>query len=98
MEEDKPSLEGYALWFQRNFNISLDSTPSVVYDFVIPKLQGDIEDSSFWKELLKNLQEYNDEYFLSHEYPLMKLDSPPVLVSKSYESLINKTYRKNILN
>ncbi|RXR15967.1 hypothetical protein EQG63_12060 [Flavobacterium amnicola] len=92
----KPNIDTYADWYKDKFDIHLDGKASSVYEYVIQKLFQDIENSNFWKDLQKNLINYNDEYYLENSYSLLKIDKIQ-LFSKSYKSLINKSYRKNIL-
>ena len=92
----KPTIETYEFWYKEKFNIELNLRPANVYKYIIQKLQTDIEDSKFWKGLQSNLIDYNDEYYLKNGYPLLRIEALN-LFSKSYSSLLNKTFRKNIL-
>lgn len=92
----KPSIENYGHWFEENFNIDLNSRPATVYKYVIQKLQTDVEDSSLWRNLQSDLADYNDEYYLKNGYPLLRIESIP-LYTKSYDSVLNKSFRKNVL-
>lgn len=92
----KPTIDTYQNWFKDKFEVDLDSKPASVYQYVIQMLYRDFEDSCFWKEFLSNIPNYNDEYYLINGYSLLKIEPIPIF-QKSYESLINKTFRKNIL-
>lgn len=92
----KPDLHSYEKWFQEKFGVEPYSKVSSIYEFVISKLLKDLEKSDFWKELNKNFSNYNDEYYLTYNYPLLKIESLQLL-AKPYKSLINKSFRKNIL-
>lgn len=92
----KPAIEEYPNWFKEKFEVELTIKPASVYDYVIQKLNKDLENSLFWKELQKNLIDYTDEYYLLHGYPLLKIENIPVFI-KSYSSVINKSFRKNII-
>ena len=92
----KPNINTYSKWFRNKFDIDLDSKPASIYQYIISKLQKDFENSSFWKEFLSNIANYNDEYYLIHEYPLLKIETIPIF-TKPYPSLLNKTFRKNVL-
>jgi ppGpp synthetase/RelA/SpoT-type nucleotidyltranferase len=93
----KPEFKQYNKWFKEAFDVDLDTIPSNIFDHVTTKLSVDLKKTEFWKGLQSNLVEYNDEYFLLHSYPLIKPE-PLVLHVKSYESLLNKSYRKNVLS
>jgi hypothetical protein len=57
----------------------------------------EIEDSAFWRRILRDRPEWNDEYYAKTQYLLFATSEEPKLVRKSFESLIIKTYRKNVL-
>lgn len=92
----KLSFDNYYEWTQENLGVDLAGKPSTIYQFVIQKIQSDITKCQLWVDLQGNLLNYNDEYYLASGYPLLK-NEPIPLFAKTYESLINKTYRKNIL-
>lgn len=93
----RPTIETYHSWFNEKFNIDLSTKPRSIYPYVIQKLNNDFENSLFWKELQGNINNYNDEYYLQNGYPLLKIE-PMQIYSKPYESLINKSFRKNVLS
>ena len=92
----KPGIEKYHYWVKEKFDIDLYSKPKQIYEYVSQKLFREFENTEFWIEFQQNLREYNDEYYLTNEYNLLKVEKIPLLL-KSYDSLVNKTYRKNIL-
>jgi hypothetical protein len=92
----KPDFKSYADWLKTNFQIDFQKKPQQVYKYVIQKLQNDLENSSFWQDLQLNIKNYNDEYYLQNEYSLMRVEKIPIF-QKSYDSVINKSFRKNIL-
>lgn len=92
----KPNFENYTEWFNEKFNIELYSKPSQIFEYVMQKLNNDVQGCHFWKELQENLQNYNDEYYLKNGYQLLRNDKLE-LFSKSYKSVLNKSFRKNIL-
>ena len=91
----KPKLSEYQDWFLQKFKIDLRSKSSSIYQYVLAKIKRDFEESDFWQSFNSNLVEYNDEYYLLNNYPLLKMSNIPVF-SKPYDSVINKSYRKNI--
>ena len=91
----KPNIDTYADWYKDKFEIHLDGKAASVYEYVIQKLFQDIENSIFWKDLQNNLINYNDEYYLENNYSLLKVDKIQ-LFSKTYKSLINKSYRNKL--
>jgi len=99
MAINKPNIQTYVnSWFFNQFGLELDVQPKSNYESEIKKLKNEFESCEFWKELLKNLQDFNDQYYLiNNEHWLLKKENYPKLVCKSYDSLIDKSYRKNII-
>lgn len=91
-----PTIKNYPAWFKDKFDFDLNGKSATVFQYVIQKLYSDFEKSDFWKQLEANLKNYNDEYYLRNGYQLLKVE-PLKLFSKSYQSLVNKSFRKNIL-
>ena len=49
--------------------------------------------------LEKSLNNFDEEYRLAHaNYPLFSNPAPPALLTKSFDSFLDKTYRINILH
>ena len=67
------------------------------HNLVIKNLKQDFEKSPFWIDLTDKLKDYNQEYQLKTGYDLLLSEQPPCVLVKSYESFINKTYRKNFI-
>ncbi len=53
--------------------------------------------SDFWKEVIENLQNYNQEYYAKTDYYLFKSNYNPEVLTKPYKSIESKCFRKNIL-
>lgn len=92
----KPTLNTYISWFRDKFEIDLESKPANIYEFISAKIQNDVEGGAFWTELNNNIENFNDEYYIQHSYPLLRKDHIK-LQKKTYISLIDKSFRKNIL-
>lgn len=98
MKHIKPeNMFEYISWLKSEFDITIDESTHVYYDSVSRKIRNDFEASLFWIELLKNLNEYNQEYYLNSGYKLLLSISHPTLLIKPFESFLLKSYRKNIL-
>lgn len=93
---EKPEFDKYPEWFEETFGVSLFGKAASIYQFVIQKLFADFTKSDFWNKLNNNIANYDDEYYLNHGYRLLKI-TPLDIYTKSYESVINKSFRKNIL-
>lgn len=98
MSKKKPEYKEYGDWLKNKHSIDVIEQANI-YKFVSAKMKSDFEKSTFWKTLTENLIDYNDEYRLNNKYPLlMQRESVPKIQIKSFESFLEKTYRKNILN
>jgi len=96
---DKPcSLEEYKDWLKNKPCIELTNLTQKHYETVQAKIKYDFENSACWKELNKEFQNYRDEYFSTRNgFDLFATDPNPELKLKPYDSLVEKTYRKNVI-
>ncbi len=98
MTQTKPTtIADYKKWMQDELKQEFSPKVSSHYNSISPKMKIDFENSQFWRDIQLQLDEFNNEYLLSTGYPLMTAHFSPVIVTKPYESLLNKTFRKNIL-
>lgn len=108
METSKPTEKEYKKWLKTRFGINfrVRKYNKLTYDENVKKIKKIVKNSDFWEELSKNIknQNYDEEYQSltgePGEYYLWRTpnESPPKLHKKPYESLILKTFRKNVLN
>jgi ppGpp synthetase/RelA/SpoT-type nucleotidyltranferase len=90
--------EEYKSWLRQKFGVFVDNRTKTHYDHVSISLKDQIEKSAIWLAILENLSNYNDEYFKNHNSNLFIVQKyKPEIVLKSYDSFIEKTYRKNVL-
>ena len=85
-------------WLKETLDFNIDSRYSFYYDTVIKQLKIDFEQSNFWGKVLKELQEINDKYFLKKGVHLLIPSNKPIIFTKNLDSLVNKAFRKNIIN
>jgi len=98
MDFEKPENIGqYKTWFFKKHKTIISSEIENHYDAVANKIMRDFQNHTFWKDLIKALQEINDEYLLSTGYPLLSSSNEPKFLIKPFDSFILKTFRKNIL-
>jgi len=90
------NIEKYKDWLRDEHEQEIKTNYKGYYDSIVSKIKFDFEKSDFWIELIKNLSEYHDEYFIETGYPLL-LEFQPIIDIKSFKSFFLKTYRKNIL-
>lgn len=98
MSEPKPTcVEEYLKWMRKTHNVEISNRTRVYYDSVVNKLRSDFSSHAFWQQLLGRWVEIHQDYQVKTTYPLFLDLSPPSLVVKPYDSFIEKTFRKNIL-
>lgn len=100
METNKPNIHYYQnSWFYEKFELEWDVQPKSNYESQIQKIRYDFEKGQFWSDLINYIQkDYNDEYYLIYNQKLLRNNIIPELLYKPYDSLIDKSFRKNILN
>ena len=92
---DRPS---YERWLKENFDVEIGERLEGRYDAVVNKVKRDFEASALWTRVCAELNDYDSAYRLrAQNYPLF-LDGgrEPQLVTKSFDSYILKTYRRNV--
>src|SRR5947209_6560097 len=90
------NISAYVKWLAEERGVEISLRNETHYRSLVPRAQRDMRESELWKTLLRRLPEFNDEYYVSTGYQLL---AAPMfeLQSKSYESFLLKTFRKNIL-
>lgn len=95
---NKPkNVEEYKRWLKEQHEIDISYKTQVYYESVANKVKLDFEKSEFWYQLTKNLDEYNAEYHVKYKYQLLAPNFTLILDVKSFDSFIEKTFRKNII-
>ena len=93
----KPNNEQEFLrWFSQMFSFD-EKRYKVYYEQTTKVLQEDFVNSDFWKMIAENLREWDLSYYIDKKVHLISIPTPPVVVVKPLGSLLNKAYRKNIL-
>lgn len=99
MSKQKPkSITEYKDWLKKEQNTEITSRTEAYYSSVTQSVKLGVLNSEIWNCLQDNLREFNDEYQIKTGYPLLIGIKQPGIDIKSFNSFINKTYRKNILN
>ncbi len=96
--DDKPTdIEQYKKWLEENYQVEITDRIKNNYESAVDKMKQQFQKSAFWKQLGNNLREYNDEYFLDTGYQLLQESGLPNILIKPFNSFLEKTFRKNIL-
>jgi len=67
------------------------------YKQTMAYIKNEFEDTDFLKTLTKNLMNYNDDYMIKTNYPLLDRNIKIVMNIKPFESMIEKCYRSDVL-
>lgn len=92
------NFEEFKTWFHSFLGFDIDSSYTYYYNTVVKQLKHDFEESIFWKNLLNELNEINDKYYMQKKVHLLTSSEYPKILTKSIDSLMLKAYRKNVLN
>ena len=98
--DDPPSAEDYLDWYEEKFaDALLDSKVVNWYQDTTDLGKLSWKASEFWKLLPVNLERWKEEFGLHHQgYPLMAAAAFEDVHVKPLESVINKSYRWNVLD
>ncbi len=97
MERKPENISQYKRWLRKIHKTTIDERYQTYYESVASKVKQDLEASEFWIQLRNNIASYDQEYQLKFGYPLFTPGFEPEILTKSFESFLLKTFRKNIL-
>ncbi len=88
----------YERWLREALGAEVDQRLEARYDAVVNKVKRDFEASELWTQVCAELNDYDSAYRVrSQNYPLfLASPDPPALVTKSFDSYVLKTYRRNV--
>lgn len=93
--------ESYLKWLKESRDVEVSSSTQSHYEYVADIIKSEFQESHLWTQLGSNLEEYNNQYFISKSgYSLLgKLSlSLPLLDIKCFDSFLLKTQRINVLD
>lgn len=91
-------ISEYKKWMKEEQGFDVDSKIENHYNSITTKIKSDFEVSEIWQSLLKSMLELNNEYLSKTGYQLFVPGYEPILVTKSYNSFLEKSFRKNIVH
>jgi hypothetical protein len=98
MLDEKPKdVASYCHWLKKTLQIEFDARARRYYETVVAKAIADISKSELWLKLKADLTNIAQAYYLKTGYHLFVSDGLPDLVTKPFDSLIDKTFRKNVV-
>jgi ppGpp synthetase/RelA/SpoT-type nucleotidyltranferase len=90
------SIPQYLDWLKKSRGIEISDRNRTHFDAVAAKVKRDLEESPNWRELREAMREWDSEYRIETGYTLL-MDDQMELLTKSYDSFLLKTFRKNVL-
>ncbi|MFB2597090.1 hypothetical protein ACEXQE_04780 [Herbiconiux sp. P17] len=93
----KPSWEDYATWFEAKFSEKL-STEKDRYETASLRIEDAVKTSAFWPKYLAERESIADRYYAETGYPLFAFREVEPPVKKSWNSFLNKSFRRNVVN
>ena len=98
MTARKPqNIEEYKKWLRDNHDVAITDRSRNYYESVSNKICKDFTNSTFWNTLISELEHINQRYFLETGYHLFIADFHPEMKIKPFDSFLQKTFRKNII-
>jgi ppGpp synthetase/RelA/SpoT-type nucleotidyltranferase len=96
--EAKPTFRDYSAWRATTHSVTVDERLRNRYETVAEVIRREFGHSNLWQDCLESLREFDAEYQVAHNYPLLDPTQVPDLRVKPFASFLLKTYRKNILD
>lgn len=94
----KISFEEYLTWMNRNLKIRNLGAYQLHYVREIESIKNNFSNDEFWKSLISKFQEFYDQYLIEEKQSLFSDRLyKPIILTKSFSSLVEKTYRKNVI-
>jgi len=97
MLKQPKDINEYRRWLDREHGVDLSRVASH-YESVVRKIYDDVQASDAWTALNENLETMNQEYLVKTGYKLLAEESSLALLTKSFDSFLVKTFRKNVLS
>lgn len=98
IEHDAPAdLASYLAWLAETHEVDVGNALKTRYNTIVTKLKADFTDSSFWQQIVNNINDSDSEYQIQAGYPLFTTTVPPDIYAKSFDSFLLKTFRRNVL-
>ncbi len=84
-------------WLKEHHGFDITDRTRNYYNTATSQMEQQFQQSKLWKQICRDLPEYNDEYLLITGYPLFLEKSPPPILVKPFNSVLDKAYRKNVV-
>jgi hypothetical protein len=96
--QKKPeTIEDYKIWLAKSHNTKITEQTKNYYISVANTVKVDFESSQFWTKFTEEIVNYNDEFSLQTQFPLIERTELKLQI-KSFDSFLEKTFRINVIN
>lgn len=93
---EKPSYDNYFRWVRDHHKVTINDGDKKYYYKLCKIIQEEFKSSPFWKDLISNFKNYEIKYLSNTSYELGILNFKPDLEIKKFDSVLLKSYRKNV--
>lgn len=93
---DKPGLDGYQSWLVEVLNVRPATLTSAYYQTNADRIRSSFLEDAFWVSIVASLRDINAKYLIEFKEDLFG-NLHPEIVIKPFSSLLEKTYRKNVV-
>src|ERR1700709_1805243 len=96
---DRPTdLLTYKQWLEGEHDVAAGAPLKTRYETIVAKVQADFLRSPLWERVTAALPDFDGAYRLKADnYPLFLNPDTPTVHSKSFDSFLLKTFRRNVL-
>jgi ppGpp synthetase/RelA/SpoT-type nucleotidyltranferase len=94
---DRLSFDRYEAWLATKCEHAQLANARARFETVGDRMISDISHSDEWRALLDSYRDIEDQYTRTCGFKLFATPEPPTLTLKPYDSLLSKSYRKNVL-
>lgn len=97
MANDKPKdLNEYREWLRDHHKVEVSDRTRARYETVAAKLREDYSRCQYWRDSEQAWADLDAEYRLRDNSPLFMSADPPPVVTKTWSSFFDKTFRLNV--
>jgi hypothetical protein len=91
------SIAEYVQWLQSAHGVTVDDELRTTFARAVERLFQDFGTSDFWLTLHKRVLTANNAYYVRTGHEFLRSSAAPALLTKSFDSFLAKTFRKNVL-
>lgn len=95
----KPSdIDEYVEWLSEEHSVQIDQKIENHYDSVVQRVKRNFTKTDYWNDIISDMNSFEQKYYLKTGYKLFIRKEAPEVLTKPFESFLDKTFRKNVVN